>query len=464
MNQINTDTIITSVEDIFKPFENKNGEIEISENVNPALVMFIVMILGLSKTFLLVLTDVECPYCGHKLHRHLKVDFNLNNTVNMKKMTYKCSNNDCHHVITPQWSKYIEIGCNYTFAVKNFALDLGLICNVSYEKMSEIIYWSQGVIISRETLYRFRKEHFDEYVSKIHKKLEYQRKQSNIEFSNVLAFDEQYVLVMGEWMYKLTALDPVTGHIHDFSIATKEEFNREYVKNFLKPLVSEFNIKTIVTDGAKMYPSIMKELGVEHKLCNFHKMQNLLKKMLGKLISLNKKIKNNEEKIEENKEKIEEIEEQREGKIGRPPKEEQKIVDDKKGLIRENTKKRAEKRKYTEELDTYETIIDDVSLMLKSKSKETGIKRYNKIIGKLEEIPKTVRSTIKNMAKELDQLLLHTEYDNVPTTNNTIELYHLTTLNRHDKKKYKTKEGVIRETILKTIRWESRVVLGKIMN
>ena len=102
--------------------------------------------------------------------------------------------------------------------------------------------------------------------------------------------------------------------------------------------------------------------------------------------------------------------------------------------------------------------------MLKSKSKETGIKRYNKIIGKLEEIPKTVRSTIKNMAKELDQLLLHTEYDNVPTTNNTIELYHLTTLNRHDKKKYKTKEGVIRETILKTIRWESRVVLGKIMN
>ena len=464
MRTIKTDTIITSVEDIFKPFENKNGEIEISENVNPVLVMFIIMTLKLSKTFLLVLTNVKCPHCNHKLHRHEKVDFHLNNTVNMKKMTYKCSNPECHHVITPQWSKYIEFGCNYTQAVKDFALDLGLICNVSYEKMSEIIYWSQGVIISRNTLYKFRKEYFNQYIFQIQEKLEYQRKKYNIEFSDVLAFDEQYVLVMGEWMYKLTALDPVTGHVYNFCIASKEEFSREYVKNFLKPLVREFNIKIIVTDGAKMYPSIMKELGVEHKLCNFHKMQNLLKKMLGKLISLNKKIKNNQEKIVENKEKIEEIKEQREGKIGRPSKDEQKLVEEKKDLTRENTKKRAQNKTYNEELKTYEKTIHDVSLMLGSKSYQTGKKRYDKIIGKLEEIPKKVRNTIKNMNQELDQLLLHTQYDNVPTTNNTIELYHLTTLNRHDKKKYKTKEGILEETILKTIRWETRVVLGKIMN
>ena len=42
------------------------------------------------------------------------------------------------------------------------------------------------------------------------------------------------------------------------------------------------------------------------------------------------------------------------------------------------------------------------------------------------------------MEKDLDILLLHTEYNDVPTTNDSIELYHLTTLNRHDKKKYKT--------------------------
>ena len=143
MRKNKTNTIQDCVEDLFKPFENSNGEIEISENINPALVMFVVAILGISKTFLLVLTDTTCPYCGKKLYKHQVVDFKLNNTVLMKKMTYKCSNSECRRVITPPWAKFIEADCNYTKAVREYALELGLICNVSYEKMCEIIYWAQ---------------------------------------------------------------------------------------------------------------------------------------------------------------------------------------------------------------------------------------------------------------------------------------------------------------------------------
>ena len=122
---------------------------------------------------------------------------------------------------------------------------------------------------------------------------------------------------MGEWMYKLTAMDSVTGHVYDFCIATKKEYDQKFVKSFLEPIVKEHKIKVIVTDGAPLYPSVMEELGVEHKLCGFHKMQNLLKKLLGKLISYNKKIKNNQEKIKENEEKIAEISELRKGKTGK---------------------------------------------------------------------------------------------------------------------------------------------------
>ena len=100
-------------------------------------------------------------------------------------------------------------------------------------------------------------------------------------------------------------MNPITGHLYDFCIATKEEFNQEYIKKFLEPLVKKYNIEVVVTDGAKMYIAIMKELKVEHKLCNFHKMENLVKKLRDKLISYNKK--NNKEKIEENKKKIEEL-------------------------------------------------------------------------------------------------------------------------------------------------------------
>ena len=58
------------------------------------------------------------------------------------------------------------------------------------------------------------------------------------------------------------------------------------------------------------------------------------------------------------------------------------------------------------------------------------------------------------MKKDLDILLLQTEYNYVTTTNDSIKLYHLTTLNRHDKKKYKTIEIVYEEVLLKTKRWK----------
>ena len=81
--------------------------------------------------------------------------------------------------------------------LKSMLLELGLICNISYEKMAEIIYWAHGVKISRETLYKFRKENFDGFVFKIRKQLSEMYKEHKIEFSKVMDFDEQYVLVYG---------------------------------------------------------------------------------------------------------------------------------------------------------------------------------------------------------------------------------------------------------------------------
>lgn len=63
-------------------------------------------------------------------------------------------------------------------------------------------------------------------------------KNMKLNLLKVLNFDEQYVLVMGEWVYKLTALDPNTGHVFDFCIATHDEFNAEFVYNFLKPFIA----------------------------------------------------------------------------------------------------------------------------------------------------------------------------------------------------------------------------------
>lgn len=107
----------------------------------------------------------------------------------MKKQTYRCSNLECGRVVTPLWGRFIEVGCNYAKSVKQYVLELRLICNVSYEKMSEIIYWACGVEINRGRLYKFRKENFKGFTSNIRIKLEESRKSQGIKFSDVLYYD-----------------------------------------------------------------------------------------------------------------------------------------------------------------------------------------------------------------------------------------------------------------------------------
>ena len=77
-------------------------------------------------------------------------------------------------------------------------------------------------------------------------------------------------------------------------------------------------------------------------------MQNLLKRMFGKIISFNKKIKKLEDEIEKNKIRINEITKLRQGKTGRASAEEQAIVDEKNDLLRINRQKRAKIREINE--------------------------------------------------------------------------------------------------------------------
>ena len=65
-----------------------------------------------------------------------------------------------------------------------------------------------------------------------------------------------------------------------------------------------------------------------------------------------------------------------------------KIIDEKKQIERENREKRAENRTYKKELDACEKTIQVVSLMLISKTKKTGIKGYNKIMEHIDEVSK----------------------------------------------------------------------------
>ena len=443
---------------------NKKGFIEFGDDVDPLFIIYAVKNKTIENDFLIVSEIEKCPKCGSKLYRDGKDKFEINNTTSVYKQKYQCSDDECNHNLRPLWEDYFKPGSNYTERIKGLILELGLICNVSYQQAAEILYMFTGCEIRRDTTYKFCDEEINEFLIKKEKEIEQVVKEAKITFSDSLSYDEQYVFTADEgWVYRLSAIDPVTNYPYANIILKKGEFNSENIKKFLQPIVDEQEIEIIITDGAIAYPSIIKELGCNHKKCNFHKMQNFMNKIKSTLRGLKNKIKYNKEKIEKNENRIGEIKNLRQGEIGRlnlNDEEAKNLVNEKKNLERENRKLRQENRDYKTELKVYEKCTHNLSLMLKSRTKKTGLKRYNKIIDEIDDVPEKIRGFIRNIQKEIDNLLLHTSSDNIPTTNNCIELYFGVTLNRRLKKKYKTLRGVLNEIRLKTIRWIKRVVLS----
>ena len=144
------------------------------------------MSLNSSKTipnlFLITLENDICPCCNSKLTRNGTVDFNLNNSLVVKKQKYKCSNKKCNHCQRSLWKAYIEPDCNYTMKIKEFALELKSICNISYDKISEIIKLAKNTEIRRDTLFKFCKDEFPDFFIKKGKRKQRRTKKTKYTF------------------------------------------------------------------------------------------------------------------------------------------------------------------------------------------------------------------------------------------------------------------------------------------
>ena len=90
-------------------------------------------------------------------------------------------------------------------------------------------------------------------------------------------------------------------------IVPRENFNRAYIKYFLKISLKDLNVKFIVTDGDVRYAHIIEELGYEQHRCTFHMMKNLMDSLSKRHSSLKRKIKRLKEQVKNNEEKVEEL-------------------------------------------------------------------------------------------------------------------------------------------------------------
>lgn len=457
-----TPTVNNWVDKILKSFLNPKGFIEFTNDVDPEFIQKMDQGKTIPNPFLIVLKDETCPKCGAKLNKNGNDNFNLNNTLLIFKKKYSCSNKECNNSFRTPWDKYIEPNCNYTNKIKEYCSNISSIERLSYQKEAERIKIEKNVEIRRETLFKFHKEKSQEDLIEKEKTQEKELKEKNIELSNILAYDEQYIPIKGEMHFRLTAIDPVTNWIYDNKIIDKENFNLKTIKNFIKDTIGDRNIDTIVTDGSNKYPTIIAELGLNHKLCNFHHMKNFIDTNKRKINHLKREEKKQTRLINETNEKLAELKAKRKNKRGRIKNNDYKAkrLNEKiKSLELKKSRLKDKRRKNKNEIMQYEKCIHDLSLLLKSKTKKTGIKRYQKIIENLDNIPSKTHYFFRKTGKKLENLLLHTTNPQIPTTNNQMELTFLTTFNRHDKKKYKTQKGVETEIRYRTLRWNKRMAL-----
>lgn len=204
-------------------------------------------------------------------------------------------------------------------------------------------------------------------------------------YSGYYTYDEQFLRINGQRMYRLTLYDqirniPVAEQIIPKRTPTTiTQFIQESTSN--KPLIS------ITTDHMPLYKNIMDNIGVKHQLCIFH-----LFKMIGD-----------------------------------------------KAYKQLRSKKITEREKIS--LCLYFT---DIKNIFRTYNHKTSNQRLNNLLKDFNKIPRVLQRFIKQkIVPDYKRLTNFMEHHKIPRTSNTVENYYRQTEPEQIKKKYKTITGIL---------------------
>lgn len=442
----------------------ENDTLILNESISPDIAIALDYYLQKDFNTLIIKEDIICDECGSKLSKNGTDKLILNKTKNIRLQKYKCSNKKCQKYFKVSLLEFIDKSCNYSKNIRKQGLEMDSINHLSYDKKSEMIEKQFGVKIPRSTEYYHEKSLTKQFISKEEKKIQKEILNLKIEPSGVYHYDEQYEFIDTELYLRMTILDNKNNLIIKEKLVSHKEFDKKTIQNFLENSLEGYPLKAIITDGNNSYPSIIESLGAIHQNCVFHKLQNLMVKVLKKLNKYKRQIKNAEIQIEKNMIRIKELKKENKGNTGRillkntkKQKRQQKI----KRIEKETRALKERRRKNKAKIKELEKYVKKISLIFKSKTIKTANKRFQKLQDKIDELPNVISSFIKNLSKNLEKTLQHIFHEEIPNTNNKIECYYKTTMPRYIKRIFRTTEGFIRQMKLQQIRWTKRNVLNR---
>lgn len=451
--------------ELFKFFvDSRNKKIYLNKDINPSLIYLMEEILTDSYQFIYYDDELLfCPKCGEQLSLNGTQKFSLNKKLIIGKQKYICPNKKCQFTIITHPNQYIDKYCNYTKEIKEKAVKYSLIQYSSYQNKAEYINLHYRTKISRQTIYNANNTLIDQILHQKEQKLSEKIKKLNIKSSGIYCYDEEFIKINKSIYVRMTIIDYETKIIINDQIISKDQFQQKTIQKFLKESLKGLKINTIITDGYKVYEDIIKDLGAKHQKCVFHIMQNLMTPLQKMINKYTKKIKHLENNINKKINKIKELKIKIPNKRGRIKKTDTKTIKIRNQINKieiEINNEKFEKRKLKKEIKEYNKYKDKISPIFKSKKYKTAIKRFNKIMSQINELPNIIQVFLKNLDKKIDYTLNHTLNRKIPKTNNLIELIYRTTFPGKIKRIFRTLKGAKRQIKSNNLKWMENNVSG----
>lgn len=137
-------------------------------------------------------------------------------------------------------------------------MNLATIEHISYQKMSEIVELFTGIEVSRQRIFDIIERNFDSFYNECFDEINKEIKESGINPSEVVHYDEEFIWINHQPHVRLTIINALNRVVIADNIIPRDSFNTGYIKLFLKTSLRDYSIRYIVTDGDTRYPKIIK--------------------------------------------------------------------------------------------------------------------------------------------------------------------------------------------------------------
>lgn len=415
--------------------------------------------------------------CGGKLHKHQLINWNMDKQYPIYKYQYKCS--QCGKTIVTPLPDLVDKYCNYTIDIKQEIINLYDKEHISYANTTDFLNEKYALNMSRQTTYNCN-EKSDEYQSKKDELIQEKINEKNIEYSGYYGHDEAFLRINGEKYSFLTMLDSTNQNIINDQLIPEKEY-REFLETFIRYSLKDLSIysnpdtpkpihtsllpdlkkHTLTGDGLPEYPSIAKKANIDFHPCILHLIMNQRKSVWKRENGITRKKQANKSKIIKNNEKIKQYNKKYsgQGKIRKTDTTRRKQKDKATQRIRENKKLKKENTALKKEYEEFENYNKRISEIFKQDNIKDAKRRFNILNNQIDHLPDEIKPFIRRLGKDLDATLAFIENENIPKTNNWLELFFKIVFPKKYRNRFKTIKGVKRFLKSRKQKWYENVVL-----